>query len=123
MSRGEYLAAHARLDRLAPDAHPFNVKGGGHMIDLFARFPHTWFRPGQVREHLERCGVPVSRNHVSAALDHLAAKMAFLEKDLYGERGKIKLYRYRRAMTEIQREVSLRASKRKPLAEAMAVRG
>jgi len=109
VSRGAYLAATVRVDSLAPSARPFVAKGGGHMIDLFARFPHAWFRVGEVRDYLERCGVDVSRDHVLRSLNELAAKMAFLEKDCYGERGTIKLYRYRRSMTPEQRAAAMPA--------------
>lgn len=92
------------------------------MIDLFARMPHTWFRVGQVQAHLERCGVLVHRNHVHAALNQLVDQLGFLEKRAYAQRGRITLHRYRRKMTDLQREVAIRGSKKRTLSEVMSVR-
>lgn len=119
MSRGDYLAASVRAADLPPNAQRFDYKGGGQMIDLFARFPSTWFRVGEVRQHVEACGVPISRDTVLDALNHLTEKMAFLEKVCYGQRGAIKLYRYRRLLTPMQRELAERGARKRAVARSV----
>jgi hypothetical protein len=113
------LTANARLADVAPDGRPFTVNGGGHMMDLFASFPHSLFTAEEVRKHLSLQHVFISVTTVRRSLNHLTEKMAFLEKVSCGMSGTIPVYKYRRAMTERQRERSMLSLRETAIARAV----
>ena len=103
MNRGAYLTNNVDLQHVAALTETFNVKGGGQMIDLFARTPDAWYSVGDVQRLVRLQGVVVDRKTVRTALNQLSEKMMFLEKVFCGT-GRIQKARYRRKLNEAQRE-------------------
>lgn len=119
MSRGGYLAANVRVADLPQGVEPFDMKGGGQMMDLFASFPNSFFAVNQVVNQLSLQHVFVSTKHARKALTHLTEKMGFLERILSHHSGTIPVYKYRRAMTERQRERSMLSLRKTAISTAV----
>lgn len=100
---GAYLTGHVRLRDVAQRAGVFRAKGGGQMIAIFGALPSVWFTVGMMRERLACMQVAVSSSTVRDAFEQLE-KMGFLEKMVRPDAPQNAPMRYRRKLTDAQRE-------------------
>lgn len=103
---GAYVSANMPLASVAKAQSTFKVRGGGQMIALFAAQPSIWFRVGQVQASLRLQGVCVSVVSVRTGLNQLV-DMSFLQKMVDPEKVSTAPHRYRRLLTEAQRDLLL----------------
>lgn len=101
---GGYVASTVPLASVAAAQRTFKVRGGGQMIALFAAQPSIWFRVGQVQASLRLQGVCVSVVSVRYGLNQLV-EMGFLEKMVDAEKVSTAAHRYRRLLSEAQRDL------------------
>ena len=100
---GAYLTGHVRLRDVVQRAGVFRAKGGGQMIAIFGALPSVWFTVGMMRERLACMQVAVSSSTVRDAFEQLE-KMGFLEKMVRPDAPQNAPMRYRRKLTDAQRE-------------------
>lgn len=100
---GAYLTGHVRLRDVVQRAGVFRAKGGGQMIAIFGALPSVWFTVGMMRERLACMQVAVSPSTVRDAFEQLE-KMGFLEKMVRPDAPQNAPMRYRRKLTDAQRE-------------------
>lgn len=116
---GAYVVATVPRENVARVRATFKVRGGGQMIALFAAQPSIWFRVGQVQASLRLQGVCVSLVSVRSGLNQLV-EMGFLQKMVDPEKVYTAAHRYRRLLTEAQRELLTQPVRLSaPLASAM----